>query len=164
MPSLLPLTFAMGGAPVPGIHVIVHSPGCVWLYVTPWAAACQASLPLTISQNLLKFMSVALILPSNHLILCCYLLLSILPSIRVFSSELALCIKWPEYWSFSFSISLSIEYSELISFKIDWFDFLLSKGCSRVFSSTTIWKHQFFGAQPSSWSNCHIHIWLLEKP
>ena len=128
MPSLLPLTFAMGGAPVPGIHVIVHSPGCVWLYVTPWAAACQASLPLTISQNLLKFMSVALILPSNHLILCCYLLLSILPSIRVFSSEFALCIKWPEYWSFSFSISLSIEYSELISFKIDWFDLLAVQG------------------------------------
>ena len=73
-------------------------------------------------------MSVALILPSNHLILCCYLLLSILPSIRVFSSELALCIKWPEYWSFSFSISLSIEYSELISFKIDWFDLLAVQG------------------------------------
>ena len=89
---------------------------------------------------------------ANHHILCCHLLLlpSVFPSIRVFSSELALCIKWPKYWNFSFSISPSNEYSGLISFRIDWFDLLAweSKGLSRVFSITTFWKHQFFGAQP----------------
>ena len=89
---------------------------------------------------------------------------SIFPSIRIFSSELALHIRWPKYWSFSFSISPSSEYSGLISFRIDWLDLLVSKGLSRVFSSTTIWKHQFFRAQPYLWSNYHIRIWLLEKP
>ena len=139
---------------------------CLRLFATPWTAACQTPLSFTVSQNSLKFMSIESVLLSNRLILCHPLLLlpSIFPSIRVFSSELALHISCPKYWSFSFSISPSNEYSELISFKIDWFDFLLSKGLSSVFSSTTIWKHQFFGAQPSSWSNCHIHIWLLEKP
>ena len=90
------------------------------------------------------------------------LLPSIFPSIRVFSNESLLCIRWPQYWSFS--ISPFNEYLGLTSFKIDWFDLLVSKGLSRVFSSTTIRKHQFIGAQPFLWSNSHIHTWLLEEP
>ena len=95
--------------------------------VTPWTAACQASLSFTISRSLLKLMSIESVMPSNHLILCCPLLLpSIFPSIsiKVFSNELALFIRWPKYWSFSFSISPSKEHLEMISFKIDWFDLL----------------------------------------
>ena len=94
--------------------------------MTPWTAACQASLSLTISQSLLKLMSIESVMPSNHLILCCPLLLlpSIFPSSRVFSNELALRIRWPKYWGFSFSISPSNEYSGLISFRIDRFDLL----------------------------------------
>ena len=101
------------------------------------------------------------------IILCRPLLLwpSIFPSIRVFSNESVLCIRWPKYCSFSFSISPSREYSGLISFRIDWLDLLAVQGTlSRVFSNTTVQKHQFFGAQPSSQSNSHIHTWLLEKP
>ena len=98
--------------------------------MTPWIAARQASLFFPISQSLLKLMSIGSVMSSNHLILCCppLLLPSIFPSIRVFSNELALCIKWPKYWSFSFSISLSNEYSGLISFRIDWFDLLAVEG------------------------------------
>ena len=94
--------------------------------MTSWTAACQASLSSTISQNLLKLKSTESIMPSNYLILCRPLLLqpSIFPSIRVFSNESALSIRWPKYWSFSFSISPSNEYSGLISFRIDWFDLL----------------------------------------
>ena len=84
------------------------------------------------------------------------------PAGESFSNELALHIRWPKYWSFNFSISPSNEYSGLISFRIDCL-ILLSKGLSRVFSNTTVQKHQFFGAQPSLWSNSHIHLWLLEK-
>ena len=105
---------------------------------------------------------------SNYLILCHPLLLlpSIFPSIRVFSKESsALCISWPKYWSLSFSISPSNEYSGLISFGIHWFDLLAVQGrLSRVFSSIRVQKHQFFGTQPSLWSSSHTHIWLLEKP
>ena len=110
----------------------------------------MASLSFTIFQSLLKVMSVESVMPSNHLILCLPLLLlpSIFHSIRVFPSESALCLRWPEYWSFSFSLSPFSESSGLIS--------LLSRGLSRVFSSTTIQKHQFFGIQPSLWSNSHI--------
>ena len=90
--------------------------------VTPWTAACQASLSFTIPWNLLKFMSIELLMPSNHLVLSP----SIFPSIRVFSDEWVLCIRWPEYWSFSFSISPSSEYSRLISFKMDWLNLLSS--------------------------------------
>ena len=92
--------------------------------MTPWTAAHQASLSFTISQSLLKLMSIESVIPSNHLILCHPLLLlpSIFPSIRVLSSELALCRRWPKYWSFSFRISPSNEYSGMISFRIDWFD------------------------------------------
>ena len=96
----------------------------VQLFVTPWTAAHQASLSITNSRSSLKFMSIELVMPSNHLILCHprLLLLSVFPSIRIFSSELFLCIRWPKYWSFSLSISPCNEYSGLISFRIDWFD------------------------------------------
>ena len=98
------------------------------------------------------------VMPSNHGILCRHLLLpSVFPRIRVFPSQSVLCIKWSNYWSFIFSITLSNEYSRLISFRIDWFGLLVVKGLSRIFSNTTIRKHQFFGAQPSLWSNSHIH-------
>ena len=104
----------------------VQSLSCVQLFATAWTAACQASLSITNSQGLLKLMSIESVMLSNHLILCHPLLLlpSIFPSIRVFSNESALCIKWPKYWSFSFSTSPSNKYSGLISFRIDWFDFL----------------------------------------
>ena len=100
----------------------------VRFFVTPSTAALHASLSFSVSQSLLKLMSIQSAMPSNHLILCCplLLLLSILPSIRVFFNESALLIRWPKYWSFSFSINPSIEYSGLISFRIDWFDFLAS--------------------------------------
>ena len=93
---------------------------------TPWTAAYQASLSITNSQSLLRLMSIKLVMPSNHLILYCalFLLPSILPSIKIFSKESVLCIRWPMYWSFSFNISPSSEYSRLISFRMDWFDHL----------------------------------------
>ena len=111
------------------VIVIVQSLSNVQLFATPWTAACQASLSFTISQSLLKLMSIESVMPSNHLILCCPLLLlpSIFPSIRVFSNESVLPIKWPKYWSFSFIISPSNEYSGLI-FRMDWFDFLSVQG------------------------------------
>ena len=98
--------------------------------MTPWTAAHQASLSFTNSQSLLKLMSIKLVMPSNHLIFCCPLLLlpSIFPSIRVFSNESLLCIRWPKYWSFSFSISLSSEHPGLISFRMDWLDLLAVQG------------------------------------
>ena len=128
----------------------VQSLSRVWLFATPWTAAHQASLSITNSQSLLKLMSIELVMLSNHLILCCPLLLlpSIFPS-RVFSSELVLHIRWPKYWSFSFSISPSNEYSGLICFRMDWLDLLATKGLSKVFSNT-IQKHQFFSAQLSA--------------
>ena len=109
---------------------VVQSLNWIWLFATPWTAADQASLSFTNSQSLLKLISIELMMLSNHLILCCPLLLlpSIFPSIRVFSSEWTLHITWPKYWSFSFSISLFNEYSGLISFRIDWFDFLVVQG------------------------------------
>jgi len=98
----------------------------VWLFAAPWTATCQASLFFTISWSLLKLMSIESMMPSKDIILCCSLLLlpSVFPSFRVFSNESGLCIRWPQYWSFSFSISPSNEYSGLISFRIDWFDLL----------------------------------------
>ena len=110
--------------------VVVQSLSCVLLFVTTWTAARQASLSFIISQSLLKLMSIELMMPSNHLILCRPLLLlpSILPSIRVFPNESVLCIRWPNYCRFSFSISPSNEYSGLISFKIHWFDLLAAQG------------------------------------
>ena len=115
----------------------VQSLSHVRLFVTSWITACQASLFFTISWSLLKLMSIESVMPSNHLILCHPLLLpSIFPSIRVFSNESGLCIRWPEYWSFSFSISPSNEYSGLISFSMAWFALLAVQGLSRSFSST----------------------------
>ena len=123
-----------------------------------WTAACQACLSITTPSLLLKHMSVKLVMPSNCLILCHpLLLLSILPRIRIFSIESTFHIRWPKYWSFSFSINPSNEYSGLIFFRMDCLIFLWSKGLSRVFSNTTVQKHQFFGTQLSSQSNSHIH-------
>ena len=108
----------------------VQSLSCVWLFVTPWTAAHQASLSITNSQSLLKLTSIESVMPSNHLILCRPLLLppSIFPSIRVVSNKSVLRIRWPKYWSFSFSISPSNEYSGLISFRMGWLDLLAVQG------------------------------------
>ena len=129
----------------------VQSLSHVRLFVTPWITARQASLSITNSQSLLKLMSIKSVMPSNHLILCCPLLLrpSVLPSIRVFSSESVLCIRWPKYWSFSFSISLSNEYPGLFPLALTGWISLQSKGLSRVFSNTTVQKYQFFCVQLS---------------
>ena len=134
------------------------------LQLTPWIAAHQASLS-TNSRSSLRFTSIDSVMPSSQLILCCILLLlsSIFPSIRIFSNESVLPIMWPKYWSFSFSISPSNEYSGLISFRFDWIS-LQSKGLSRVFSNITVQKHQFFSTHLSLWCNSHIHTWPLEKP
>ena len=139
---------------------------CVWLFLTPWTTARQASLSTTDSWNLPKPMSIELVMPSNHLILCHPLLFlpSIFPSIRVFSNESVLAIRWPKYWNLSFSINPPNEYSGLISFRMDWLDLLAVQGTLRVFSNTTVQKHQFFSAQLSSQSNSHIHTWPLGKP
>ena len=120
---------------------------CVWLFVTPWTKARQASLSITNSWSLFKPMSIEM--PSNHLILCHPLLLlrSIFPSIRVFSDESALCIRWPKYWSFSFNISPSNEHPGLITFRMDWLDLLAVQGLSTVFSNTIVQKQQFFRTQ-----------------
>ena len=127
------------------VLVVVQLLNCVRLFATPWTAAHQASLSFSIFWSFLKLMSIEWVMPFNHLILCRPLLLpSIFPTIRVFSNESALCIWWQKYWSFG-----------LIS--------LQSKGLSRVLSSTTIQKHQFFSTLPSLWSDSHICTWLLEK-
>ena len=133
----------------------------VRLFLTPWIAAHQASLSITDSWSLPKLMSIKSVMPSSHLILCRPLLLlpPIPPSIRVFSNELTLRMWWPKDWSFSFSISPSKEHVGLVSFRMDWMDRLQSKGLSRVFSNTTVQKHQFFATQLSSQSNSLIHIW-----
>ena len=146
-------------------NFVVHSLSHVWLFATPWTSACQASLSFTISQSLLKLMSIESVMPSNHLILCCPLLLlpSIFPSISVFSSELGLRIRWPKYWSFSFSLILPMNIQDWFPLGLTGLISLQSKGLSRVFSSTTAQKHQFFGTQLSLWSNSHIHTWLLEN-
>ena len=130
----------------------VQSLSRVQLFATPWTAARQASLSFTNSWSSLKLTSTESVMPLNDLVLCQSLLLppSIFLSIRVFSNELALHIRWPRYWSFIFSNNPSKEYSGLnISFRIHWFDLLQYKGLSRVFSNTTVQKHQFFGAQLS---------------
>ena len=118
------------------------------LFATPWTAACQASLSITSSWSLPKLTSVEPVMPSNHLMLCCPLLFlpSIFPSIRVFSNESALRIRWPNYWSFSFNINLSNEHSGLISFRMDWLDLL---AVQRTLKCLLQQKHQFFGIQLS---------------
>ena len=128
--------------------------------MTPWTAACQASLSFTIFWNLFKFMSIASVMPSNRVILCHHLLLlpSVFPSIRVYCNESVLRIRWPKYWSFSFSISPSNEYSGLIFFRMDWLDLCAVQGTLKVFSNTTVQKHQFFSTPPSLWSNSHPYV------
>ena len=130
----------------------VQSLSRVQLFATPRTEARQASLSITNSQSLLKLMSMEWMMPSNHLILCHPLLLlpSIFPSIKVVSKESGLHIRWPKYWSFSFNISPSNEHPGLISLRWTGWISLQSKGLSRVFSNTTLKKHQFFGAQLSS--------------
>ena len=138
----------------------------VRLFATPWIAAHQASLSITNSQSSPRLTSIESVMPSSHLILWRPLLLlpPIPPSIRVFSNESTPRLRWPKYWSFSFSIIPSKEIPGLISFRMDWLDLLTVQGFSRVFSNTTVQKHQFFGAQPSLQSNSHIPTWPLEKP
>ena len=129
----------------------VQSLSQVQLFVTPWAAAHQASLSITNSWSLLKLMSTKSVMPSNHIILCRPLLFlpSIFPGIRVFFNKSVLCICWPKGWNFSFSTSPPSDYSGCISFRIDWFDFLAVQGTLVIFSYTTVQKHQFFGVQLS---------------
>ena len=129
----------------------IQSPSRVWLFATPWTAACQASLSGTNSQSSPKLMSVELVMPSNHLILCRPLLLlhSIFPSTRVFSNESALCIRWPKYWSFSFNISPYNEHQGLISFRMDWLNLLAVSGTLKSLlqyhsSKASILQHSAF--------------------
>ena len=139
----------------------------VWLFATPWTAARQASLSITNSQSLLKLMSIESVMPSNHLILCRPLLFlpSIFSSIRVFSNESVLHIRWPKYWSFSFSISPSNEYSGLISFRMGWFDLLAVQGTLKSLlhhhssKASILWCSVFFMVQLSTsvhdyWKSC----------
>ena len=136
--------------------VVVQSLSCVQLFGTPWTVACQASLSI-ISQSLFRLISIELVMPSNHLILCCplLLLLSIFPSIWVFSTESVLHIRWPEYWSFSFSISPSNEYSGLISIRIDWLGLLAVQGTLKSLlphhssKASILWCSTFFIVQLS---------------
>ena len=135
------------------LFIVVQSLNHVWFLVTPWTATHQVPLSSTVSWSLLKSMSIELMMLSNHLILCCPLLHlpSVFPSINVFPNESAIRIRWPKCWNFSFSISPSSEYSGLIFFRIDWFDLFAAQGTFRVFSSTTIQKHQLFSNQSSLW-------------
>ena len=142
----------------------VQSLSWVWLFATPWITARQASLSITNPQSLLKFVSIESVMPSSHLILCRPLLLlpPMPPSIRVFSNESTLCMRWPKYWSFSFSISPSNEHPGLISFRMDWLDLLAVQGTLKSLLQHTVQKQQFRD-QPSLWSNSHIHTWILEN-
>ena len=135
---------------------VIQLPSHVWFSATLWTAAHQASLSFTISQSLLKFMCIESVMPSNHLILCLPLLLlsSVFPSIRVFSNESALCIRWSKYWSFS--ISPSNDYSGLISFRIDWYDLVAVQGTFKRLPQSHSSKASIL------W--CSHRTWLLEKP
>ena len=130
----------------------VQSLSHVRLCSISWIAACQASLSITNSQSLLKHVSIESVMLSSHLILCHPLLIlpSIFPSFRIFPNETVLCIRWPKYWSFSFSISPSNEYSGLVSFRMDWFDLLAVQGTPKYLFQHQVQKHQFFGTQLSS--------------
>ena len=144
----------------------VHFFSRVQLFSTPWITAHQASLSIPNSQSLLKLMSTESVISPNQLILCCPLLLlpSVFPSVRVFSNELVLHIRWPKYWSFSFSIRPSNEYSGLISLRMDWFDLLAVQGTLKNLlqhhssKASILWHSAFFMVQ------LHIHTWLLVKP
>ena len=144
------------------LQLLLFSRSVVSDSAIPWTAAWQGSLSFTMSQRLLKFMSIWIGDAIQLSYLCHPLLLlpSIFSSIRIFSSESALHIKWPKYWRFSFSISLSMNIQGWFPLRLTGLISMQSKGLSRVFS-TTVWKHQFFGTQPSFWSNTHIHTWLL---
>ena len=146
------------------VHQSVQSLSHIQLFATPGTAACQASLSVTNSQSSPKLMSIELVMPSSHLILCRPLLLlpSIFPSIKLFSSESALHIRWPKYWSFSFSISPSSEYSGLISFKVDWFDLLAVQGSLK--SSPALQFESIYSLVLCLlYGPTHIHTWLLKK-
>ena len=144
----------------------VHTLTCIWLFVTPWVAGLQASLSITNSRSSLTLMSIESGMPSSHLILCHPLLLlpTIPPSIRVFSNESTLCMRWPKYWSFSLSIRPSTEHPGLISFRMDWVDLLTVQGTLKSLLQHYSSK-AFFGAQ-LSWQSTltSIHTWPLEKP
>ena len=144
----------------------VQSLSRVQLFATPWIAAHQASLSITNSQSSPKLMCIESMMPSSHLILCRPLLLlpPIPPSIRVFSNVSILRMRWPKYWSFSSVLVLPMNTQDWSPLGWTGWISLQSKGLPRVFSSTTVQKHQFFGAQLSSQYNSHIHTWLLEKP
>ena len=144
----------------------VRSLSRVGLLATPWTAAYQASLSITNSRSLLRPMSIQSVMPSSHLIVCCLLLLltPIPPSIRVFSNESALRIRWPKYWSFSFSIRPSNEYPGLISSRTDWLDLLVVQGTLKSLLQHHSSKASIFQCSVTSQSNSHIHTWPLEKP
>ena len=143
----------------------VQSLGCVWS-ATPWTAAHQASLSITNSQGLLKLMFIESVIPSNHLILCHPLVLpfSIYPSIRVFSNESVLLIRWPNFGISASTLVLPGNTQDWSPLGWTGWISLQSKGLSKFFSNTTVQKHQTFGAKLSLWSNSYIHTWLLEKP
>ena len=144
----------------------VQSLSRVRLFATPWIAARQASLSITNSRSSPRLKSIESVMSSSHLIPCRPLLLlhPIPPSIRVFSNESTLRMRWPKYWSFSLASFLPKKSQGWSSSEWTGWISLQSKGCSRVFSNTTVQKHQFFGAQPSSQSNSHIRTWPQEKP
>ena len=144
----------------------VQSLSCVWLFATPWIAAHQASLSITSSWSSPKLMSIESVMPSSHLILCRPLLLlpPIPPSIRVFSNESTLRMRWPKYWSFSFSIIPSKEHQGLISFRMDWLDLLVAQGTLKSFLQHHSSKASILRHSASFTVHSHIHTWLLEKP
>jgi len=146
--------------------VVVQSLSHVWLFVTPQTTAHQASLSCSISQSLFKLMSIESMMPSSHLILCRSLLLlpSIIPRSTVFSNESVLQVGWPKYWTFSFSINPSNEYSGLVSFRIDWFDFLAVQGTLKSLLQHHNLKASILWPSASLRSNSHTCTWLLEKP
>ena len=148
------------------IYFSLSSLSRVRLFAMPWTAAHQASLSITNSRSSPKPTSIELVMPSSHLILCRpLLLLPLIPlSIRVFSNESALRMRWPKYWSFSFNINPSSEHPGLISFRMDWLDLLAVQGTLKHLLHIRVQNHQFFGTQLSSQSNSHNHTWPLEKP
>ena len=146
--------------------VAVQSLSRVQLFTTPWTAACQDSLSFTISWSLLKLISIDSVMPFNHLVLChlLFLLPSIFPSIRIFSRESVLRIRWPKYWSFNFSICPSNEYSGLIFFRIDWFDLLAVQGTLKSLLQHHSSKASILQCSAFLYSNSHTYTQLLEKP
>ena len=153
--------------------IIVQSLSCVQLFATPWTATRWDSLSFTISWSLLMLTSFESVIPSNHLILCCTLLLPLVfLSISVFSNELTLCIRWPKYWSFSFNTSPSNVYSGLISFRIDWFDLLAVQGTVKSLlqqhslKTSILWRSAFIMIQLShlymtTWKTIPLTIWTF---